>query len=425
MKTAVSLLLAVNTAAALTVRVESPNGAPRLVVNGRPVRARMFWGHPGSTLIWVSNDWRQVNFEFVASETATTATMHVRFGHQQGAVELRDITVNDQPLREWIVWPPTSKDSLRQNNNPLQVTPPSSVNDFHLYCKPNLTLIAGHRYRVCFAARATHARPLNVAFYRPGRPFVRLGGPPDVFVTQIKLAAKAGVNFVSFPVNLPWPEPGQTADWKAVDAICQTALQANPRALLLPRIAMNPPPWWREANPGEVMQWDDGRRDCMVVASPRYRRDAAERLAALIEHLEEKFGKHVAGYHIAGQNTGEWFYEGTWKRPLSGYAPADRTAWQQWLRTRGRAELPVPTPEERRTTNVFATANVVDWAQFQQEAMADCVIALARTTRRASRGKKLVVFFYGYVFEFAPVANGPAVSGHYALRRVLNCPDID
>jgi hypothetical protein len=31
----------------------------------------------------------------------------------------------------------------------------------------------------------------------------------------------------------------------------------------------------------------------------------------------------------------------------------------------------VPTPAERRTTNVFAS--VADWAAFQQEAMADCV----------------------------------------------------
>ena len=38
---------------------------------------------------------------------------------------------------------------------------------------------------------------------------------------------------------------------------------------------------------------------------------------------------------------------------------------------------------------------------------------------------KIVVFFYGYVFEFASVPNGPSVAGHYALRRVLNSPDID
>ncbi len=50
---------------------------------------------------------------------------------------------------------------------------------------------------------------------------------------------------------------------------------------------------------------------------------------------------------------------------------------------------------------------------------------LARAARQASHGRKLVVFFYGYVFEFGAVGNGPATSGHYALRRVLACPDID
>jgi len=37
----------------------------------------------------------------------------------------------------------------------------------------------------------------------------------------------------------------------------------------------------------------------------------------------------------------------------------------------------------------------------------------------------LVVFFYGYVFEFGTIRLGPATCGHYALRQVLNCPDID
>jgi hypothetical protein len=37
----------------------------------------------------------------------------------------------------------------------------------------------------------------------------------------------------------------------------------------------------------------------------------------------------------------------------------------------------------------------------------------------------LVVFFCGYVFEFGAIRNGPATAGHYALRRVLDCPDID
>ena len=54
--------------------------------------------------------------------------------------------------------------------------------------------------------------------------------------------------------------------------------------------------------------------------------------------------------------------------------------------------------------------------------MADCVCRLAHAVRQASHGRKLVLFFYGYVFEFGAVANGPATSGHYALRRVLELP---
>ena len=62
------------------------------------------------------------------------------------------------------------------------------------------------------------------------------------------------------------------------------------------------------------MVWKGGRPENTdaVVASPAYRRDAAERLAALVAHLEAKFGDRVAGYHPVGQNTGEWFYQDTW-----------------------------------------------------------------------------------------------------------------
>jgi len=416
------LLLTVTAACGLTVRVESPTGAPRIVVDGKPVRARMFWGAPGAAPIPVSSDWQQINFEFVATDSATTGTMHFRFGNQPGEVELRDITLNKQDLRDWIVWPPNMKDALLKSDGGLRVKLTKPAEGFHIYSQPNLSIAAGQRYRVSFRARATPARPLSVAFYRPGQQFVRLGGPADVFESQIKLAASVGVDFVSFPVPTPWPKPGETVDWKGVDAACETVLRANPNALLLPRIGLYPPAWWREAYPGDVMQWDDGHRDNAVPASPQFRRDAAERLMALIEHLEEKFGDHMAGYHPTGQNTAEWFYLDTWKRPLNGYAPADLAAWQRWL---GRKDVPVPTPAERRSTNMFASATVVEWSKFQQQAMADCVCELARAARKASRGRKLIVFFYGYVFEFGPVANGPATSGHYALRRVLDCPDID
>jgi beta-galactosidase len=466
-------------AGALTVRVDPAGGAPRLVVDGKAVPARMFWGGPGSSPIPIAPAWREVSFTFVASGDASDGTMHFRFGQTPGEIYLDDIRVADLDgpkdlvprcdfeggpdsfQRDWTVWPPETKNRVgtvavvpgagHEGSAALCVKlnapPDGKWPDFHVYHHPRLLITRGHRYRVSFWARSQPARNVTVAFYRPGPSFAHLGGPEDCFGAQIKLAAQAGVDFVSFPIELPWPKPGDNVDWSHADAQCETVLRANPHALLVPRMGMFPPPWWRQAHPDDVMQWEDGRRDNAVVASPQYRHDAAERLAALVAHLEEKFGDHVAGYHPCGQNTGEWFYVDSWKPPLSGYAPADVAAWRQWLKTRygddaalrqawndpaatcGGAVVPSPAARHAAPAGIFRDPKqeraLLDWAEFQQQAMADCVCELARAVRQASHGQKLVLFFYGYVFEFSGLPNGPATAGHYALRQMLNCPDID
>ena len=110
-------------ASALTVRVVPAGGAPRLVVNGAPVRARMFWGAPGTAPIPVSPAWKEVRFEFVASGSASNGTMHLRFGQTPGDVYLGDVHMVDldhpgEPIlscdfesgrdsfwRDWTFWP--------------------------------------------------------------------------------------------------------------------------------------------------------------------------------------------------------------------------------------------------------------------------------------------------------------------------------
>jgi len=405
--------------------------------------------------------------------------MHLRFGQSAGDVYLDDIEVTDlrdgtvilrsafergmeDLRRNWNVWPPFNDlvftatpepDCGHDGSNGLHVRllepPGASWPDFHIYHRPNLALRQRHRYRVRIWARAEPARKLQIAFYRPGATFTFLGGPPSPFIEQIKMAAEVGIDLVSFPVHLPWPRPGRQVDWTNVDVRCREVLDANPSALLLPRIGMAAPQWWREANPGDVMTWDRGpqKRIDATVASECYRRDAAERLAALVEHLEGVFGPHIAGYHPCGQNTGEWFYQETWGPALNGYSEASRTAWRQWLRQRyendealrtawhdAQASLDtaaVPSPESRRSALAGVLRDpcterpLIDFAAFQQKMMSDCVLHFARATREATRGRKLVVFFYGYTFEFGAVPNGPATSGHYDLRRVLDSPAID
>jgi len=465
----------------LSARVDASSGAPRLLVNGKPVRPRMFFGGPGSGIIKIEPAGRLVDFEFVAQDDAPgNGTLHFRFGHTAGDIFLDNIRIVDlasgkdvSPLsdfeggqdsfsQQWTFWPPNPANTVGTItvepsvgaagtaglHVKLREPPGGQWPDFHIYHSPNLTIVRGQHYRVTFSARAEPARDLTVALYRPGDPFVYLGGPPGPFEAQVRMATTAGVDFVSFPIDMPWPAPGGSANWQAVDNVCAQILDANPRALLLPRFGCDPPDWWRKAHPDDAMTWEDGSRQHHgVVASPFYRREAAAQVTALVEHLESKFGAHMAGYHPCGQNTGEWFYQDTWEKLLNGYAPADTNAWRAWLRTQYSADaalqtawrepavtrdsVGVPDPARRRASpngilrDPATEKPLIDFATFQQQAMADLVCDLAHAVRQASHGRKLVVFFYGYLFEFGTIRLGPATCGHYALRRVLDCPDID
>ncbi|MHB8969427.1 MAG: beta-galactosidase [Pirellulaceae bacterium] len=468
--------------AAETVRVDCATGVPRLLVDGRPTRARIFWGAPGSRPMRVHEQWQEISFEFTPSEDEPAkATMHLRFGQIPGDIILDDMRVESLdgppdvvPLcdfehgiadfeRDWTYWPQgapntvgtmqvtpgSGHDATQGLQVRLKAPPDGSWPDFHIFHHVNLALKKGQRYRVHLWARATPARDLSIGFYRPSSNYTLLGGPPSCFESQIKLAAAAGIHLVSFPLHMPWPQPGTAADWSVVDQQCETVLRANPQALLLPRMWMGPPAWWLKAHPDAVMKWDDEARHPVdaAVDSPEYLRDAAERLRALVEYLEQRFGPHIAGYHPCGQNTGEWFYHDTWGAGLNGYAPDSLRAWQKWLSDRYRTDgalqqawqdtaatlrqVSVPSPASRRAAPTGLLRDplqervLIDFAEFQQEMMANCVCQLAQTVREATQGKRLVVFFYGYVHEFAAIHNGPATSGHYALRRVLQCPDID
>ena len=85
----------IQAAFALTARVETANGVPRIMVDGKPVRGRMFWGGPGSTPLKIGEAAHQESFEFAASDSAINGTMHFRFGQKPGEILLDDIRVFD------------------------------------------------------------------------------------------------------------------------------------------------------------------------------------------------------------------------------------------------------------------------------------------------------------------------------------------
>ena len=189
-----------------TVRVDSRAGAPCLRVNGKPVRARCFWGAPGARPLPLDKTGRRIVFDFTASDDEpATATMHFRFGSTPGDAWLDDIRVRDLDAqqetlptvdfehgmddfrRSWNVWPTEKQNTVgtvtvepgsgRDGSNGLHVAlralPDGSWPDFHIYHRANLALRKGHRYQVSLWGRADPPRNLTIAFYRPAAPAFR------------------------------------------------------------------------------------------------------------------------------------------------------------------------------------------------------------------------------------------------------------
>jgi len=53
-----------------TVRVDASSGVPRILVDGKPVRARMFWGGPGTRPLSIGPKAQAVDFEFTPPSTS-------------------------------------------------------------------------------------------------------------------------------------------------------------------------------------------------------------------------------------------------------------------------------------------------------------------------------------------------------------------
>lgn len=445
----------------VVVRVQVTPGGPQIHVDGEPVVPRWFFGSVRGGTVPATSQWSQQSFEFTpAAEVAGRGTLHFRFGHLAGEVWLADVRVFDSQTsadvlppgsfatpeafaRTWRIWPPGDANTVGKvevANGALHVTitdpPGGNWPDFHLYSDLSLSFAAGRSYTCCFRVRALPERNVTPAVYHVvGGVWQHIGGPPGPFLHQVALARAAGVRFVSFGAPNCWTPPEEPLDFSPLDALCQSIIAVHPQVLLVPRVSANAPPWWLQRHPDARMVYEGNNPGTMAsVSDRRYRADAAAHLERLCRHLSERFPDNFAGIHPCGQNTGEWFYEASWQRPLSGYDPATLNAWRQWLADRGlpgAETAQVPDAEARHAAPFGLLRDparermLIEFNRFQQAEMADMVLTLAAAARRGTEGRKLVVFFYGYHYEFGAMPNGAATAGHYGLARVLRSEDID
>jgi hypothetical protein len=454
--------------AAVTVRVQGTPGGPQIHLNGRPIPPRFFWGAMGSGNLQLQPKWQEYAFDLRPGLTVQkTGTLHFRFSQVPGEVWITDVRVQDAQTGEdilppgsfatpeglaanWSTWPIGAANTVGKweiADGALHVTlksPPGGGNwpDFHFHSQMKLSFAADRAYRCTFRAKANPPQALRPAVYNVvGGVWSHIGGPPGAFLQQVALARDAGVNLISFAAPNGWTEPEQPPDWSGLDALCRQIIAVNPKVLLVPRVSANAPAWWLQRYPDSRMVFEGNvvSTTHASVSDRQYRADTCAHLEALCRHLTETFPDHFAGLHPCGQHTGEWFYERSWTREVSGYDPATRAAFREWWGRlkRGPSDgtpdgaVEPPTADERRAhpfgllRDPAQERRLIEFARFQQQEMADFVVQMAAACRKGTAGTKLVVFFYGYLFEFPPLQTGAPTSGHYALSTVLKSRDLD
>ena len=472
----------------LEAAVRTIDGSPMIVVDGKPVSPLMFFGWEsaitGPTAVTLSTEWQEFSITVMALEdTHGDSGIHFRMGGEgPGTVWVDNIRVypgekTDAPTenfarngdfegtredvgRDWNLFQRPEAEAAWTLDRDTKVSGGQSLrteitkagtDHMHLHwIQTGYSVKAMQKYTYSLWMKADRSRVVDFMMLHINAPWTIYpaeGVPASPYVRQVRLARDAGVHLYSFGIGMPWPEPGQEPNFAEVDRTLETTLREDPQALLLPRFGMAPPETWLARHPDDRMLFDDGQTLGMSMASEAWRAEMQERLRALVRHCEAKYGDHMLGYHPCGQHTGEWFYERSWEPRLSDFSPAMNAGFRAWLQARyGSVDAlrkawnnpeaafetaTVPTAEQQRTSTLglfrdpVAERPVIDYYLYKQVAMEAPLEMMARVIKEETRGRKLTCFFYGYLFDMHGIPLGPQNSGHLAMKRMLECPDVD
>lgn len=417
---------------------------------GAPIHAGVSTNRP----VAVGEAWQEVAFAGTATQDDAAAFLQINVGSDAGTLWIRDLRVVAADGRELLSAPAGAEAVLRLvdargigaavrvEDGAIRLDSPRRVEfpwDVQLMSAP-LALARGAGYQVRFSIRGTRpAWPVTSYLMRrdPLRFYAAAG--ERMLVSTAVLARGEGVRDVRLGVNLPWPRPGEAFDAaEAVEALRQVRA-AVPDARLTVVVGLEPPGWWRQANPDELLRWANGRTHTFASpASRRWRDEACANLAALVRALEAAHGEAIAAWQPTAQSTGEWYYPKHLDWGDCDTSPAGTAAFRAWLRARHRddaglsaawgrpaaidaVEVPVGAARRAGPSGPFrdpvADRDLLDLAEHQQDVLADALAAACAAIRGASA--KPVVAYYGYTLELAGCREGAGHTGHLALGRLL------
>ena len=281
----------------------------------------------------------------------------------------------------------------------------------------------------------------------PGFAHVSAGGLHPDYHRQI---AQAGVHlyldwFGSSTANDMGHVAPDRYNYAEYDRYFAAILDVDPQAYFIPHIGLTGPRWWQQAHPEEMCRFEDGTLGPTSFASERWRKEMGEDLQRLLAHLRQtSYADRILGYAFFNGYTAEWQMWGTWRTSRDDYsAPAQRafrkfltarystderlrTAWNDPKATLAAAAMPNWAKRRPEGPQVLrdprTERQAIDFYEFISNMDADALLHFAHIVREATAGKSLVGTYYGYL-----TAHGinQQDSGHLAVRRVFDSPDID
>lgn len=461
-------------------QIKMIDGVPRLTENGKQVFPGMLYVNPtlSHRLEYLSTETKDFSLQFHSPVESAAGELFLRFNglkaEEDFDVAFSEIVIYDKtegrvvdgmaeccnfrkPLNARWKFNPIYKDGLvfESGRGVLRIkTRPRDLSEFIDFYLTGIPLKKDHLYTVSIRGKAN--RKLTFS------PFVRVYTKDGIVLMldsstveeQVRHAAAAGIHFVTFLVPAAWKKPDGTVDYFLLDRFCRMILKANPKAKLIPRIALSAsgavsPKWLPEKFKDEMMVYSNGiRGNAASICSVRYWNEAAAAARRVVRYCESNFPENMAGYHPAGGLTQEWIYDDIISQKTAGYDPHTLKAWRRWLKKKYvndkalqkawkdkdviLSAVQIPTEEMRRGTPETGLRNpenerrITDFSWFLQESMADLACCMAKAVKEESGRQRLNLCFYGYLYELSGFPDlGPGSSGHLALKQVLKSPDID
>ncbi len=205
-------------------------------------------------------------------------------------------------------------------------------------------------------------------------------------------------------------------DFSTLDSSVERILSACPDAFIIPRVNLSMPLWWIEENPDCL----DGTGKRESLFSEKFRQTAADMLREVIEHVNSSdYAENIAGYHIAGGNTEEWFHFDM----NAGYCQTAESAFNAYLDKYypgcGFSGLPDLSLLNGKGS-YHKNEHLVRYLEFASNAVADDICYFCSVAKEATGNNLAVGTFYGYSLEVTG-----SLHGTHALKTVLECESVD